>query len=282
MLLHNIPNELCVNPVGGMGNRLLVIISGLRLVYRGFYDNLIIAWRPGGDAGAPLDRLWQVPSPATCYLGNYIGSLFDCCQIPPIVRIPIRNRLVVRSYCLFRCVLDTKSIDELDDEFMAIARQLTPVAEITSQADKYDVSQRVGLHCRRTDFSPSGCGGYVPFELIGVYYPWLDQQFANFVEDNYHDDQLLLCSDSADTVAYFRYRFGKRLLALPHRHYPEMHRRSLDSTLEAAVDMILLSRCRIIVADSYSTFAQMASWLTNVPRRVWTRPQWQPHYRAVQ
>lgn len=246
-------------PRYGLGNRLMAVASGLRLVNMGKFDELRVCWHPSGDLDIPIHAIMDgpyvvndAPAEESVYF-NYVG-------IPNDSKIPLLPQITVEAFHPFTFEGDKTPFPKVNQQLGNALRSLTFKADPT-----LDVSGCVGIHCRRSDYLVSHTDST-------AYHRFIDQAFAEVVAQQCPTGRLFLATDSAETDGHFRRQFGDRLVTLPKKHYPVMANRPADTVMEGLLDLLLLSRCQKILADSYSTFSTVAGWLGGIEKFIWHRP----------
>lgn len=141
------------------------------------------------------------------------------------------------------------------------------------KANTIDVSNHIGIHCRRTDWNyvtPTAGQQRIPdIEERHKLFALSDNKLINYA--NHTSNKLFIATDSPYTLAYFKTSLGDRLTNYPKSHYPSEYysneyNRNTDCVHDAIVDMILLSRCTEIIADSDSTFSMVSGIIGNTPK----------------
>jgi hypothetical protein len=264
MLIHHLDQTIKVIPRFGLGNRLMAIGSALRLQKLGYFRTVRVQWEASGDLNANFSDLLEID--------NIVQSSKDPDDIyvgfPNKHRIPNHDRVTVEACDIFTVEDDPTDPNIINKEIAAVFNQIRFKPYLYALADKYDVAGRTGLHCRRSDYPfsrpPINTG------IIPKYHEVLDHGFAANIKTTY-PGPYFLASDSAKTDAYFIEQFPG-IITVPKKHYPEWSVRPLETVIEGVVDMILLSRCRILVGDSPSTFSTVAAWLGGIEKMIWQRP----------
>ncbi len=257
---------LKIIPRFGLGNRLIAIASALRLKQLGYFDNIRVQWESSNDLNANFNDLLEIND--ITLTGPEDGDIHV--GIPHKHTIPNHNRVTVEVYDLFTVVDDPNNDSvAISREIAASFQKISFLPRFYKLADQYNVTGRIGLHCRRSDY---------PFSkppadqtIIPRYHNLIDKEFAADIKGAYHGP-FFLASDSAKTEAYFTAAFSGLLMS-KKKAYPEWSTRPMDTVIEGVVDMILLSRCKLIVADSHSTFATVAAWMGAIEKFVWVRPE---------
>lgn len=252
-------------PRYGLGNRLMAVASGIRLVTIEKFDELRVCWYPSGDLDIRITDLMEGPyiteegeESESVYV-NYIG-------LPQDARVPVLPKVTVEAYNPFTCegdITPPKTINrQLGNALRTLKFKINPTL---------DVAGRIGIHCRRTDFP------YVVPRMSAAdtdaHHRRIDRLFADAVAEQFPTEPLFLATDSAETDEHFKRKFGDRLVSSPKQHYPVWCHRPQATVEEGVVDMLLLSRCQKIVADSFSTFSTVAGWLGDIEKLIWQRPK---------
>ena len=82
-------------------------------------------------------------------------------------------------------------------------------------------------------------------------------------------DRFLIVSDSDDFVDYLRQQFDpQRLVEWPRQTRREQSWASTEGVCEDLIDMLLLARCRSLLASYLSTFSETAWWLGGAKAEV--------------
>lgn len=132
--------------------------------------------------------------------------------------------------------------------------------------------QTVGIHCRRSDYGININGKVATKEQIADNHVRLDIEFGNEIKKRYPYQQLFISTDSAHTLAYFKYMFKDRILYTTKTDYPTHSNRSEEAIKQAIDDFMILSSCEIIYRDSNSTFSYAAGMINNSKIETWERP----------
>lgn len=252
----------------GLGNRLFAIAAALRLIDNNIFDILEINWEPDQELPLELHEVLNGPfianriRPSTGILHSYYTNQS---VVPP-------SATILEMCSVFKLANDPTPIEQIDKEIANSMRKLSFVDDFYKKADNYNVSGRVGLHCRRSDY-PFGSGLSGINDTISNHHRFIDQNFAEAIAELWPDKKFFLASDSENTNLMMAKRFGDRLNYAPKTHYPAWTTRSQECMREGIIDFILLSRCDFIVADSASTFSHAAAWMGGKDRIMWKRPR---------
>lgn len=268
MIQHSDPNnyEFSVEPICGLGNRLLVLSAGIRFLNKGYFKSMKVCWRPSEDLLATIEDVLTLDGPITYGLPYPEGTHLPLQNMPNTVRVPITDKINVCHFATFRSSKDDPDAD-LTNEWKEALKSIHFRRDLTAIADTIDVSDRIGIHCRRSDFWAQN------HETAARCHVKLDRFFVNYLKSVYPDKKFFLATDSPYTLINFEEGLGDQIIHFPKTSYPIWRTRNSKSVKEAVVDMILLSRCSSIIADSDSTFSLVASWLGNIEKTRWQIPK---------
>lgn len=260
MMFHE-PRRLRTYAHHGLGNRLLAVASTLRLVAAGYFDIAEIGWLANKELGAEPQDLFDLDCPVI--LGGP-----PCTAVAvrdgTIPHVPLRSDLTVTAWGHFTVWGDRVSKERFNRE---LHEAMCRVRFHSKFWRDLPVTDCVGLHCRRTDYLT---GTRTERQLRHTRW---DREFADEVERHFPTDRLFLASDSPLTKDYFRLRFGPRLILAPIFAYPEWRLRTRVSVEGAVIDLWLLSRCREVLADNWSTFSWAASLFGGTGYTYWPRSE---------
>lgn len=245
--------EFCVIPVGGLGNRILAILSGLRLVQKGYYKSMRICWEAAEEVAAEISDIFDTTN-LNLGLPFADGPILPLHNRPKGTPVPNYNRINIISFDRFTSIND-KDHSTFHDDLKDNCCHLKFRSDLVALANTIDPNKCVGVHCRRTDFWVTN------HEQAARKYIALDRNLAKYLTIKFPDKTFFIATDSPYTMVFFEEFFRGREIHFPKGNYPIWRSRNLKSIQEAVVDMILLSRCETIVADSTSTFSLVAAWL---------------------
>ncbi len=246
------------------------IASAIRLLDRNIFDELQIYWKQSPDLQSDLNDIIKINDTNVIDISNTHILHIDNIKIPNGFRIPSNPLVTVKAYDFFTDSQDPIGKMALKDQFSTPIRKIKFRQDLYNKASEINVTNRIGIHCRRTDYPPMKIK--LGKAARAKYYHHLDIDFANAIESMYPDDKLLIASDSLDTTNYFMHRFGDRIIHSPKHNYPIWSNRPQKTVEEGIIDMILLSRCKSLIVDSNSTFCTVAGWFGNITKHMWTRP----------
>jgi hypothetical protein len=245
--------EFCLIPVGGFGNRLLAIASGLRLLDKNYYGKMTIHWITNDEIGTKLNEIITIngniheapPHPNSPTLP--LGAL-------PTIRVPTHNKLNICHFSLFRSIEDHPTTD-LTTEYKTALQRIQYHPDIQTQANTINTTNLIGIHCRRTDYWTHNQ------ETAAKIHTQLDKNITTYIKTHHPNEQIFLSTDSPYTLAHLQNELKNQIIHYPKTHYPIWTTRNPQTTKEAIIDHLLLSKCKKIIADSTSTFSQTAAWI---------------------
>lgn len=265
-----------VLPVGGLGNRMRVIDSAIRfgqqrkinVLVRWYYDPEMMACR--------WDDLFQ---PVGCI--RPAGKFMDVLKFV---------RKLKRRSGLFRCLLGAMSkIGFLkifyDDEWAALRsavssgkKWLFMIAESSSifwwpegekfQSDLFLLTPELQ---KRVDNEINGFGtGTVGIHIRRTDNEWSkesspDELFITAMKKEPSDHKFYLCSDDAEVKERLVSEFGVERVRVPAG---VLNRDSVEGIKQATVELFALSYTTKIYGSYYSSFSEMASYLSGVELQI--------------
>ncbi len=268
--------QLHVSTGGGLGNRLLSVISGIRLFDAGKFDSFSFSWRPSPECNCGWDALFA-PSP---YLTNT--------DISGIVYPPGHTSLGICVAPDHNAHIQTHGIilppDEHDKwgsrlenwalpaalrrQLHESSKQLVPVNRVRRALSSLDLhpKTRDGLHIRRTDILLAKLGNHAQdryCEMNAALLAWLEGELSDRTRT------FFVAAEDGELERIISDRFGGQIRVFPKTALPHLANgnvyRSETATTEALVDLLALSKTARIYADTWSSFSIVAQIFGNVP-----------------
>jgi hypothetical protein len=274
-------NVLCLQPLGGLGNRLRTIASTLALARRSGH-RVDVWWRAAGGLRAEFLDLFRQP------------DAFELVRGSPRLRLALRTRQATAlrrtaAWALNRLAgVDYAVFDEDFPEAVwpgtldlagAIRGKrrvyLETCQPFGDAAQEYrhfhlaeDLRQRVedlaarfgrtlGVHVRRTDNAVA-----VAESPLGAFFAAVDLELER------GRDSLFLSTDDPAVEEAFRERYGARVLTLGEK---VLARDSVDGARDAAVDLFALARTQKVIGSYWSSFSDVAAHLGGIPLEIMRR-----------
>lgn len=266
--------RLIVEPVGGLTNRLMAMISGQRIAH--YYGlEFGICWNTTSECGAPFHELFDTAFPQ--YTPETVDTDRDYRVIgfggqgwatPPVIARPESSRDI---WVLTHGVL-AHGDETRDSGFVPggpiifdlgrYYRALRPAARwrAAAEAVQFERQQTIGIHIRR----PYSRAVELRPELHEAeqreYGALPDAFYAEVINRLYGLNpalKFLLCTNSSATEEYLRAHCTAPLISSPKVAADDTSRAS--STYEALVDTLLLSRTAVLLRHHASHFSFLSS-----------------------
>jgi len=256
LMLHHGPNHshLVVLPRGGLGNRMLCVLSGLYYVEAGYYDSMTINWLYSDHCNIDISEF--------CEFNCDIDIVSDTVMLDPDPQFRFNNGF---KY-------DSISASHRWNRPDHIIPQLTDWASTTSiikwNLPTVDRQYDTGLHCRRSDWGHHQYNTDDKDHIIDLHNQ-LDELFYQWCVGQIKGS-VYIASDSNKTAEYFSALLNANHLTKTEQRYDSKRTRGM--IWEALVDLAHLSNCKTIIRDSYSTFAMLAQIIGNTKLVTWDRP----------
>jgi hypothetical protein len=247
----NTKQTLYLEPSGGLGNRMRAIASAYAFAMKHKIP-LIVLWKCDSGLNCKYHKLFKITDTFLIKEVNRIQLSY----------IKIRNILVKGKY-------DKKGTSKRIDYYEEILNSgkslylksynqfypplsfnvLKPIDELVNEARTIlpqNMDNIIGIHIRRGD----------NFESIS-------NQPLNWFIENIQNQILLskdimfyLSTDSYDVEKELLKKFPNKIITQNHSNYS---RNSEDGIREALIDLICLSKCKLIFGSYYSSFSTVAS-----------------------
>jgi len=101
-----------------------------------------------------------------------------------------------------------------------------------------------------------------------------NELFENAIDSLDTDKKIFLCGDNKDVLKHFENRYGDRIIThsqdrYNHPHLAESgHNDSIQTNVDAFIDLLLLATCDTIVGTYASTFTEAAWWFGDCKPKV--------------
>lgn len=307
MFQHIEPRTLYLRIEAGLGNRLSPILFAVRLLELQYFDRLIIRWGNLNCSQFQLSDLFNIHSnrieivsevePPTPWIW---GNNFE---MRPAALLPWRycTSNVFYGYSPIIAEQDRSlSNDEIINQVVKFyPRYLTIRPELLQIANEFPITNEyIGIHCRRTDVDLNEMYYFDPIDypqvlskLARIRDEAFTAQLSKVLEDT---DKLFVASDDEITKEYYKSKFAHvvtRPSKLPINLWdihPDPKKfgywgqmlRTRNDIVDAFIELLILSRCSMIITDYASSFAVAARYLmgSNVYRIKPGRPiLWRLH-----
>lgn len=264
--------ELTIVPIGGLANRLRVIMSVLHLSASA-QDNLSIrvVWRSNKECGAWFEDLFlpirqenitfchgsyadEVSSrhnlwlPALLRIGRYSTQQDDITPSAfPVRKILGQGGKIHISTCHALCDYDSGKVKEV----------FRPHQDIMDTVESFTESfsaHTLGVHIRRTDNKQS---------ILHSPLSEFEKRMDTYIEQ-FADAKIFLCSDEKRVKDFFQQRYGERLLT----RQAVLSRNSLQGMQDAVADLWCLARTQTVIGSYYSSFSDTAVEIGGQPLEI--------------
>lgn len=188
---------------------------------------------------------------------------------------PLEDLVFDRLYVRSQKVLVTR--DPMWDEENAVLRQLKVLPHIEERvASLGDLGTMVGVHIRMEAARKLWKGSYDDpgqWDEAGrnaMFTYRAKSHYRNFLPvmdqlvDSDGGQQFFVAADRDETYRVLRKRYGPRIVSQKRGCYD----RSRDQILEAWVDALALSRCRLLLGSYWSSFSELALRLGGMPFKL--------------
>ncbi len=275
--------RLIVEPVGGLTNRLMALLSVQRIALR--YDlEFGVCWNVSSECGAGLGALFDTAFAE--YTLDMVDADTDRRTIgfggqgwatPPVVARPESSRDIwIKTHGVLAHDAETRDAGFVPGgpiifDLGRYYRALRPKAEIKAMADAipFERHRTVGIHIRR----PYSAAVELPPELHTaeqITYGRLPDAFYADIVNRLHALNpaldFLLCTNSKTTETYLQENCAARLISSPK--ITAENTALASSAHEALVDTLLLSRTCGIVRHHQSHFAFLSSLVNFQPTLI--------------
>lgn len=256
--------RLTVEPTAGLANRLRVIDSAIA-VSRELGSALRVVWTRTPDLGCRFDQLFepirgiQIAERSWTHsrLVRHVGSLLKYDRV--ITQAAVERLMAAghdftdlrgaRYPYLITCSRFLPAAGHLED-LMPVPGIGARVVEATARF----TPATVGVHIRRTDNAPASARSPTSAFIDAL---------AALVREDARTEFFLATDDPAEETT-LRRAFGDRMVALP-KH---LDRANPEAVKSALVDLLCLSRTRLVLGSHWSSFSELAAEIGRVPLKV--------------
>ncbi len=265
-----------IKPVGGLCNRLRVIVSSLILAeYTGRGCQLF--WMPKSSCNCLYTDLFE-PNGLMDIVPLWYFKVARRLNILPFRKVRNKQGIVIDQNVLseIKWIINIDEYDEFDYVYFKdcfsdfIPSQLSPdeykekiscylrrLQPIVSTRNKlFDMpSQTIGVHIRRTD----------NYQAINVS---TLEKFIYEMRKSLRENtatQFFLATDDPDVESHLKQIFPNKIIAYPKSGYDRNRKVAIQ---DALIDLLLLSRCEKILGSSYSSFSEYASLYNQIELNV--------------
>ena len=101
-----------------------------------------------------------------------------------------------------------------------------------------------------------------------------NELFENIIDNLDPNLKIFLCGDNKEVIDHFLHRYGNRIIIHDQEKYSNSHlaesghNNSIQTNVDAFIDLLLLSKCDTIVGTYASTFSEVAWWFGRCNSKV--------------
>ncbi len=254
-------DKVCVATCpAGIGNRIKCIISSIEKC-NGNIDNVYVYWRPKDDRDS---NMWEFKklfkSPLKEISKNELNTM----------KTNIDNIEINKSWKFKDLNFKYNKLPQSEkDIFLPYFKFLGTTKDISNTVSKFmnkykksfNKKEIIGMNIRKGSWDTL---------YDGRQYISTDDKFIKKINNllkinpNY---KFLLCTECEKTENKFKSIFGEDTII--HFHKKCRDRSSIESIKEAYVDLLLLSKCPIIIGTFLSTFTEVAWWIGGCVAQVY-------------
>lgn len=266
-----VKSKLFLEPRAGLANRLLAILSCIRLA-RLFDRELVLVWRRTASCFCDWRDLFEADIPCVQPNAHNVSKdnivTIDAsdvlhARLPP--RLDLGNMegdVLVESNCLVTYAGDSSRSDDfwcydpiltdISEEFQKLG--LNPVVQdlFEQSRGKIRAFDTTGLHVRRGTLDRE--------DSKSIFNKVTDAAYRVAVEEIHGDDKnnpIFLASDAEESATYFSDVIPNRLLMHRKRSYNKNSEH--ESIQDALVDLLGLAECKCVIGNAKSTFCYLAA-----------------------
>lgn len=279
-------SKIIINPIGGLANRMRTLAAGISLARELGCDYKVV-WYMNWELNARIDEIFKIPPalkqrmeyPSRVKYGLiysvprkknlYISTLTSRIRFGGVLRdcMP-ESRTLCDGDCTGVRTLAEVSVANNADFLLQGGTAMYPFPaslyrEIFKPSDLIEKrveevinvlgKDYIGLHIRRSDNAESIL--HSPDQLF-------IQEIDAALEEN-PETRFYLATDSQQTKEKFKKLYGTRITFNPSK----AERGTSRGIIDAAVEMCVLSRAKLIIGSYYSSFSEAAATLGDIPLR---------------
>ena len=261
---------ITLEPIGGLGNRMRVLDSGIALS-RFTGCELHIVWTVRNQMPCRFEELFEVPAAFTSLRQvrdpHFLRWLRLCrarAAYARFIDIPEARQLVAAGESFVALANTPGVMIRTYDRFFPNATpytDLVPASPIRQALERYRelLPRMVGVHIRRQDNRQS-----IAISPTGQF---LKKMRAELELDP--ATEFFLATDDLREESLLRREFGARV----HTHPKQSVRRGARrSALDAVVDLYCLAGCRKLLGSFYSSFTDTAAAIRGIPLEIVGHP----------
>lgn len=267
-----------INPLQGLGNRLLQIDSAIAFAKEFSFENVKIFWSSSkGFSDEKFEDLFKTSDLHPVININFIDrdeyifarKNFTCldlffhqnnnleyewsCDVSDIYKKAIKSSFSLESFASLDWIFKIN----LKYRYEFLANYLKPHEKIQKFIDKYKIDNSyVGLHIRAGDALKSNWAIHYNESKL--------EHYESIVENH---DKIFLSTDNEKVQTYFTNKYKNKIVCSKKKFVEETVTEEDAKKYQyyAAIDMFLLSKTRKIFGTNWSTFNKVASKIGSIP-----------------
>ncbi len=267
---------IIIRPQAGLGNRLRALDSAVALANE-LNESLKIRWIKNIDLNCSLKELFEFPDnflysessskirdngrleklllPFSKLLKKILHPNMKFYSNLDIARMKKEPEFINNISCSKNMWIQTEVSFLKNANPFYYLKPTQKIENIISGITKDYSSNTIGIHIRRSDNTVARQKS--PTELF-------IKEIENILKD---DDQskFFLATDSLDEEAELKNHFGSSIITYKKRSY---NRNTYEAIEDALVDLLCLSRTRMILGSYYSSFSEIAASFRKIPLKI--------------
>lgn len=263
---------LIIEPIGGLANRMRVIVSAINLKKELNFD-LFCVWEENSDLNAPFNMLFEeiegVNFIPKLNKYNHLKSTYQKKQGRKKI-VMLINKIIGFDYCLkqsdfsgtinipeilkrnkrvyIRTCEEFSSYNNEDFRIFKPVKQL--LEEIQFNTIRYNLNT-IGLHIRRSDNSMS-----IEYSPLKMFIDKIDEEIQNNPKVDF-----FLSTDDTSVEEKLIEQYKERIIVTGNKI---LNRDSVEGIKNAVVDMFSLSATSMIYGSYWSSFSDIAARIGNI------------------
>ena len=287
MLQHIDHKTLYLKSTCGLGNRITSILFAIRLLELKRFDRLTIIWENMNCSQFQLTDLFEIlsnkievidPSDSPISYDNHM-------EYYPLKSLSSWRCMANNIYCGHPPMITKEDINQKPNEIELEVLKFYPSYikirnNLEDIASHFPVTKEfIGLHCRRTDvdlnylrnIEKSNCEIILP-KLARIRDKIFSRQLSKFLEPS---DKIFVASDDQITKDYYKSQLpnvitrNTKLSKNMWDIHPNSEKyknwgqvlRTKSEIIEAFIELLILSKCHLVITDYFSSYAQLAYYL---------------------
>jgi hypothetical protein len=268
---------IATRPSGGLGNRLLAILSTLRLAELYNWPCKIL-WPNEADCKCHWKQLFENSDLFIDYSDqhwnewiNWSDAFYPCdgnvtsATTFPVLDLGKRKKILVRHCGILSSHIDPRRTSRsfaYDPwvwslrEFFSRTKVKSSIVQSVMEALSEDHQYRVGFHVRRPYAFGYGRETEDVWNRVSLQ---AYVRIADHLLSKKHVDGIFLCTNCPDAEAVFKSKFGDRICFRQKRSIKNWE--ESEAVSDALIDLILLSMCCEIIGTEGSTFSYLSAVL---------------------